>query len=99
MSQSCQWIGGLRSNSVKQPHLFLLRQHLASVVWRVFYPLVSSDLPKETLLVVNLVFAMPINKLCFNLENEIKSWSSGKSREWLLVLPHILVIAPQTLSP
>ena len=44
MSQSHQWINGLTSNSVKQPHLFLLRQHLASVAWRVFYPLVSSDL-------------------------------------------------------
>ena len=36
--------------------------------------------------------------MCFNLENEFKSWSSGRSREWLLVLPHILVIAPQTLE-
>ena len=44
MSQSRQWINGLTSNSVKQPHLFLLRQHLASVAWRVFYPLVSCDL-------------------------------------------------------
>ena len=44
MSQSRQWINGLTSNSVKHPHLFLLRQRLASFAWRVFYPLVSSEL-------------------------------------------------------
>ena len=44
MSQSCQWINGLTSNSVKHPHIFLLRHHLASVACRVFYPLVSSEL-------------------------------------------------------